>query len=80
MNVGYLKGCWKPLKGDLRSEFGEPTDEKVMQAHGKTDALMPNDSSLDLGDRYHIAYRRRSRAVGHCRNGNFNCVYFLSPA
>jgi uncharacterized protein YjbJ (UPF0337 family) len=39
MNLDQLKGNWKQLKGNLKSEFGELTDDEVMQAEGDAESL-----------------------------------------
>lgn len=39
MNSDQLKGNWKQLKGKLKSEFGELTDDEVMQAEGDAENL-----------------------------------------
>lgn len=39
MNLDILKGNWKQLKGKLKSEFGELTDDELMQAEGDATAL-----------------------------------------
>ena len=40
MNLDQLKGNWKQLKGDLKSEFGKLTDDEIMQAEGEATALL----------------------------------------
>lgn len=39
MNLDQLKGNWKQLKGSLKSEFGELTDDELMQAEGDAEKL-----------------------------------------
>ncbi len=40
MNLDQLKGNWKQLKGDLKSEFGKLTDDEIMQAEGEATVLV----------------------------------------
>ena len=40
MNLDQLKGNWKKLKGDLKSEFGKLTDDEIMQAEGEATVLV----------------------------------------
>ncbi|GHA13264.1 CsbD family protein [Arenicella chitinivorans] len=40
MNLDQLKGNWKQLKGDLKSEFGKLTDDEIMQAEGEATVLL----------------------------------------
>jgi uncharacterized protein YjbJ (UPF0337 family) len=40
MNLDQLKGNWKQLKGDLKSEFGKLTDDEIMQAEGESEVLL----------------------------------------
>lgn len=39
MNLDILKGSWKQLKGDFKSEFGKLTDDEIMQAEGEATKL-----------------------------------------
>ncbi|RBP48719.1 CsbD family protein [Arenicella xantha] len=39
MNLDQLKGNWKQLTGNLKSEFGKLTDDEIKQAEGEADVL-----------------------------------------
>ncbi|MCL4154530.1 UNVERIFIED_CONTAM: hypothetical protein GTU68_041332 [Idotea baltica] len=39
MNLDQLKGNWKQLKGKIKSEFGDLTDDEVMEAEGEAERL-----------------------------------------
>ena len=39
MNLEQLKGNWKQLKGNIKSEFGDLTDDELMQAEGEAENL-----------------------------------------
>lgn len=40
MNSDILQGNWKQLKGQLKKEFGELSDDDWMQAEGDTERLV----------------------------------------
>ena len=40
MNWDTIKGNWKQLKGDVKSEWGKLTDDDVDQAEGDRDKLV----------------------------------------
>ncbi len=40
MNLDFLKGNWKQIKGELKSEFGKLSDDEIMQAEGEATALI----------------------------------------
>lgn len=39
MNLDILKGNWKQLRGNMKSEFGKLTDDEIMQAEGEASKL-----------------------------------------
>ena len=39
MNLDQLQGNWKKLKGEIKSEFGELSDDEIMQAEGESEKL-----------------------------------------
>lgn len=40
MNLDQLKGNWKQLTGNLKSEFGKLTDDEIKHAQGEVDVLI----------------------------------------
>lgn len=39
MNMDYIKGRWNQLTGKIKEEFGDLTDNEIMEAEGKAEKL-----------------------------------------
>lgn len=39
MNTETIKGNWKQFTGSLKAEYGDLTDDEIMQAEGEADKL-----------------------------------------
>ncbi|MBL4571067.1 MAG: CsbD family protein [Alcanivorax sp.] len=40
MNWNTIEGRWKELKGNIKEQWGELTDDEIDQAEGKRDILL----------------------------------------
>ena len=40
MNTDILKGNWKQLTGEIKSKWGELTDDEIQQAEGERDRFV----------------------------------------
>lgn len=58
MNWDTIKGNWKQITGDVKSEWGKLTDDEVQQAEGDRDKLVGT-----IQEKYGLAKDEAERQV-----------------
>lgn len=67
VNNDVLKGKWNQLKGSVKSQWGELTDDDLTQAEGEYDKLVGK-----LQERYGYERERAEREVDEFMSRNTN--------